>query len=283
MDAYNGRVAFIFFSAPFLTTLSLFTHWITAALQAAAFIKLQHQFHDLFPQDCKAHYYIGLGRNGPIVLFHRWRHEIWLTVLSPSSSIPFEFHYKDAEVNPTAATVNKQNLNESYQGSQHSASLILVKQMRQLIFIGWIMLSSVVTLCYKQPAAEKLCWRKHLPTGWKQWVNNWGWMGRTECNSALLPGPSTVSMLVCSCYDSSPPEFCPTKERLEWIHLLPLSTRKLHFTVYFALFLFWRVITTLAENKDKNDIAFVKDQTYNYTVAPWPSRTKSLCQWAATI
>lgn len=83
-------------------------------------------------------------------------------------------------------------------------------------------------------------------TGWKHWVNmkdHWGQMGRTECNSVLLP-----AQLACSCYDSSA-EVCPTKERLEWIHLLPLSTRKLHFTVNFALFLFWGVIATLAENK----------------------------------
>lgn len=33
------------------------------------------------------------------------------------------------------------------------------------------MLSSVVELCYKQPSAEKLCWRKHLRTGWEQWAN----------------------------------------------------------------------------------------------------------------
>jgi len=50
MGVYNSRQAFIFFSAPFLTTLNLSAHWITSALQAAAFVKPQHQFHDLFPE-----------------------------------------------------------------------------------------------------------------------------------------------------------------------------------------------------------------------------------------
>lgn len=77
-----------------------------------------------------------------------------------------------------------------------------------------------------------------------------------------------VSKLVCSCSDSSPPAFCPTKERSEWIHLLPLPTRKLHFTVYFALFLLRRVVTALAENKDKNGVTFVKEQNMQLRGCP---------------
>lgn len=104
-------------------------------------------------------------------------------------------------------------------------------------------------------------------------------MGHPECDSALLPA---VRIMVCSCYDSCP-EICPSKKRLEWIHLLPLSTRKLHFTVYFALFLFWGVITTLAENKGQEWYHTpVKEQTHNYMAAPWSSSTKSLDQQAAT-
>lgn len=104
-------------------------------------------------------------------------------------------------------------------------------------------------------------------------------MGHTKCDSALLPA---VWITVCSCYDSCP-EICPNKKRLEWIHLLPLSTRKLHFTVYFALFLFWGVITTLAEKKGQEWYHTpVKEQTHNYMAAPWSSSTKSLGQQAAT-
>lgn len=58
------------------------------------------------------------------------------------------------------------------------------------------MLSSVIKLCYKQPATEKVCWRKHLRTGWKQWVNmedHRGQMGCTECDSVLLPAPSSFN------------------------------------------------------------------------------------------
>lgn len=50
MDAHNRREDFIFFSAPLNQTCNLFAYWITPALQAASFMKLQHQVHDVFPE-----------------------------------------------------------------------------------------------------------------------------------------------------------------------------------------------------------------------------------------
>lgn len=50
MDAHNSRQAFIFFSAPLNQTFNLFAYWVTPALEAAAFTKLQHQVHDVFPE-----------------------------------------------------------------------------------------------------------------------------------------------------------------------------------------------------------------------------------------
>lgn len=92
--------------------------------------------------------------------------------------------------------------------------------------------------------------RDQLRVGGTHWMGFWS-----------FAAPSPVSVLVCSCYESSP-QFCPIKERLEWIHLLPLSTRKLHFTVNFALLLFWRLIPALAENKDKKGITLGEVQAW---------------------
>lgn len=50
MDARNRRQDFIFFSAPLNQIFNLFAYWIISALQAAAFMKLQHQGHDVFPE-----------------------------------------------------------------------------------------------------------------------------------------------------------------------------------------------------------------------------------------
>lgn len=48
MNAHNRRQDFIFFSAPLNQTFSLFAYGITPALEAAAFMKLQHQVPDVF-------------------------------------------------------------------------------------------------------------------------------------------------------------------------------------------------------------------------------------------
>lgn len=68
-------------------------------------------------------YYICLGRNTPSsLLLYRQHCQIWSAVLSPRSSILLEFHYEDAGVSPTAATVNKQHLKEFTKGAKSSKS-----------------------------------------------------------------------------------------------------------------------------------------------------------------
>lgn len=92
-----------------------------------------------------------------------------------------------------SAPVRQQIIKNIWKTSQrvpHPVSLVLVKQTQQLIFIGWIMLSNVIKLCCKQPAAEKLCWKKHLGTGRKPRGNVQDHWGQTERDPVLLPAPS---------------------------------------------------------------------------------------------
>lgn len=67
------------------------------------------------------------------------------------------------------------------------------------------MLSSVIKLCCKHPAAGKLGQREHFRVGNSKWTwgISWGWMGHTEWDSVLLSALSPVSVLVWSCYEFS--------------------------------------------------------------------------------
>lgn len=149
MNAHNRRQDFIFFSAPLNQTFSLFAYEITPVLEAAAFMKLQHQVPDVFsghstvnPAGPQA--YVGTLPPRSYFTSNTIKFDL---LLSLSSAILSEFSYKGARLESDPLQQQLITLGVAHKGFPHPLSLILVKQMQQLIYRGRITLSSVIKLC----------------------------------------------------------------------------------------------------------------------------------------